>query len=296
VEVICRARRNEVRRGPQFQLNRPRLLDGERPIPVEVGLWSVGLPRSSSKRGVEGAAIVSAVEQAALRLDRLVSIAETATSAAVDLPLSEGRDWYLPWADRLRVIRQHALLTVERPADGTAVLQVASTSEQQLAEASEQLDTWIEQCDEIFELSDTQRPLESSVDQIVAAPWDHARRAGSRWINCVADGDSAQILVNLDDQVSTPSQSRIRDLLLIGGAAAVAIALMRRPVAGDLLWRWPQTAAFLVGMAYWAWLWPSWIGLLIAAASVWLAMRPGWPGHSVRTEGSTVMGAPGGEK
>ena len=38
------------------------------------------------------------------------------------------------------------------------------------------------------------------------------------------------------------------------------------------LCRWPHVLGILVGFAYWAWLRPSWIGLLIAAVSLALAL------------------------
>jgi hypothetical protein len=69
------------------------------------------------------------------------------------------------------------------------------------------------------------------------------------------------------------------------------IWLMRRPAAVDVFYRWPHACGVLLGIAYWAWLWPSWLGTLIAAASLWLAVRFAWPGRSLRTEASTVLRA-----
>jgi hypothetical protein len=258
---------------------------------VEVGLWSIGLPRRSSQWGIEGAAVVTATEQAALRLNRLVSVAEAATPAAINLPVSEGRDWYVPWAARMSVMSQHARIATESRPNGTALSQVTSTSEEQLARASEQLDLWIEQCDEIFAVSDLESLWKSSVSQAAGALWGTERRPASEWLYCVADGDSAQVVVNLCEKAATSSESRTVDLVLVFAAAVAALALMRSRAACDLLWRWPHAAAFLLGIVYWAWLRPSWVGLVIAAAGVLLALRPGWPGHLARTEGSTVMRA-----
>lgn len=67
--------------------------------------------------------------------------------------------------------------------------------------------------------------------------------------------------------------------------------MLRRPVAIDALYRWPHTTAFVAGFVYWAWLWPSWIGITIMGASLLLALRSGWPGRSLRLEESTVIRA-----
>ena len=293
IETVCRAERNITADRGKFQLGRPRLLNGNQPIPVEVGLWTIGLPGRSNNWKIEQAAVVARAQQAALRLDRLVSIADAALPAATDLPISEGRDWYLPWATRLAAMRQHALSTSAAQADASVVLQVDSSSQEQLAKASEQLDAWIEQCDEMFEASGA-APLETStVSQVASAPWEVLRRPGSEWIYCVADGDSAELLANLENRAPTPGESKVRGLLAVLGTATALILLMRHPAAYDLLYRWPQAIAFLLGTAWWAWLEPSWVGLLIAAASMGLAMRTGWPSRSLPTEGSTVVRAGG---
>jgi hypothetical protein len=78
-------------------------------------------------------------------------------------------------------------------------------------------------------------------------------------------------------------------LLAIFTIAASTIAVMRWPLGREFLCRWPHALAFLAGLAYWAFLWPSIVGLLIAAGSIWLALRPGWPGRSMRVEGSTII-------
>jgi hypothetical protein len=288
VQTVCRSQRAQGTVASHCELVRPRLLDGDRPIPVEVGLWTVNLPGPASKWSVDRAAVVTPTEQAAGRLNRLVSIVETATPAAVDLPLPEGRDWYLPWAARLKAVQRHVHPPTGEPANAGALLQVAPSSDEQLAKASEQLDIWIEQCDEIFAASDGMPRAESSTSDASPAAWELGEHAAGESIFCVADGDSRQLLLDLTDQAST-AQTRIRDVLLILGAAAATLALVRAGATFEVLWQWPHAVTFLVGIVFWAWLWPSWIGLLIVVASLWLTFKPGWPGRAGRSEGSTLV-------
>jgi hypothetical protein len=87
-------------------------------------------------------------------------------------------------------------------------------------------------------------------------------------------------------------KARVAALALVGLAAAATISLLRRPAPWDVVCRWPHAFAFLLGIAYWAALWPSWLGIAIAIASLLLALRSGFPGRSMRTEGSTVLRLP----
>jgi hypothetical protein len=301
IETVCRASRNEAAfdRG-RFELHRPRLLNGEELIPVEVGLWSIGLPgRDHPQRhpeaprhdtwSIEQAAVVTPMEQMTLRLDRLVSIANAAVPAATELPMPAGRDWYLAWAARLAAVRRHSISSAAAQSDRSTVPQVSSSSEEQLVKASQQLDSWIEQCDEIFETSASALRETSLAGQVDATPWEISLRPDSGSIYCVADGDAAQLTVHMENLAPTPRESKVRGFLAILVAAAAIILLMRRPAAYDLLYRWPLAVVFLLGTAWWAWLEPSWLGLLIAAVSVGLALRSGWPRRARPIEGSTVI-------
>jgi chromate transport protein ChrA len=87
----------------------------------------------------------------------------------------------------------------------------------------------------------------------------------------------------------TFAQAQAIGLLLIAVLLAAALSIARSPAATDFFCRWPHAFGILIGIVYWAWLWPSWLGILIAAASVALSLRFDWPGRSLRTEASTVL-------
>jgi hypothetical protein len=80
-------------------------------------------------------------------------------------------------------------------------------------------------------------------------------------------------------------------LLAVACMGIVGIYLTRRPEFWQWAYQWPNALFFLAGVAYWAWLRPSWLGLVFAAASVVLAFRSGWPGRSIRLDASTVLRA-----
>ena len=83
------------------ELARPVLRNSDSQIPVEVSLWSICRPTSASSPRAAGAALVSPLEAAVLRLDRLASIAESATPAAMEASREDSANWSIPHADEL---------------------------------------------------------------------------------------------------------------------------------------------------------------------------------------------------
>jgi hypothetical protein len=123
--------------------------------------------------------------------------------------------------------------------------------------------------------------------QAAASPWTPPKDAA---VTCyVAEGGADRLAVHAAGTGLTWLQSRFLPLIAIACLAGIIAWLLRAPVAADILCRWPHTLGVLAGIIWWAWLWPSWFGLVIVAASVWLALRFDWPGRSFRAEASTVL-------
>ena len=74
-------------------------------------------------------------------------------------------------------------------------------------------------------------------------------------------GPTASILKRIAHRGDS-TQIRVLGLLVIVGLAAAGAWLIRSPAAADFLCRWPQAFGILFGIAYWAWLWPSWLGIV----------------------------------
>jgi hypothetical protein len=273
----------------RIALQRPTLLANGQSIPAEVSLWSFAHPQKMARRIINDADETTAAEQAALRLDRLVSIAETARLSAAELPSPDGFNWYQSWARLLNAAR---IQTQQLPAVGPfdrAESQVSRTSDEQIAAATRRLDKWLAECRKIFIDADSNQqpaPLETTTPS--ATPQSAAPDAAV-WTYYVAEGGSDCLNLQIQPMDLAPGQVRLIGLPLIAAALIGGIWLMRWPAAADFFCRWPHAVGILIGIAYWAWMWPSWVGILIAAASVWLALRFDWPGRSIRREASTVL-------
>jgi hypothetical protein len=107
----------------------------------------------------------------------------------------------------------------------------------------------------------------------------------------VTDGSLERLTLERQSANLSEFQSSLFGTLAIVGLWIGAVLVSRRTRALDLFYQWPQAIGFLIGIAWWAWLRPSWFGLAIAAACVAFALRSGWPGRAIRLDASTVLRA-----
>ncbi len=286
LEIVSRRAATHIL-GSTAQLQRPTLIADAKPIAVEVSLWSFACPLTSSKRLIAGADEVNAVDQSALRFDRLVSIAEAAKTSAAQLPPPDGYNWFQSWATLLSQVRNQSQQTIALPHLERAESQVSHPAADQISQAAQRSDKWLEDCRQSLTGSKSQNTSLAIYDSSMALLLD-APGAGE-WTYYVAEGGNNRLDLQLQRVEPTTAQIQLIGLLLIVSLLSASIWLMRWPVSADFICRWPHAVGVLLGVAYWAWLWPSWLGILIGAVSVWLALRFVWPGRSRRAEGSTVL-------
>lgn len=271
-----------------IQLRQPRLLAEGRPISAEVTLWSVGHSYRNLVAHLTGVAAVASEDQVALRrLDRLVSIAEGARGLLVDEPL-DGYGWFHGWATWLGALKEETTEAVERAARRRLVRQVPQSAEEPFAVAFQRIDKWKQECSDVFEKSGLP-PLRESARSNELAAWPKAYPIVRRWVYCVAEDDLYQLTMEVPWAEARAGHVRVVGTVVIVAVAAAAYWLSRRPAISDLVYRFPHAITFGIGIAYWAWLRPSWLGLVIAATSILLAVHRGWPGKSLPLEGSTVV-------
>ncbi len=266
---------------------RPTLLVGDKPIPVEISLWTVGDSGQSASGQIEGAAVVSAMDQAALRIDRMVSVAESAIATAAEAPSPDGISWLRPWVVLLQGVRDQTHQIMAQPT-GPATAQVARSSEEQIDRALKRLDAWLEQARNFLTDPDapqTKMTALAADSMIFSTQFSTAPEA----MCYVAEGGADRLPIQVAPVSPSLGQNQLLALLAVVALAAGCFWLIRSPAAADFLFRWPHIFGVLAGIAWWAWLWPSWFGLLIVAASTWLALRFDWPGRSTRAEASTVL-------
>jgi hypothetical protein len=276
----------------QTEIQRALLLAGASPIPVEMSVWSIGYRNTASKPAIGMLSEATADEIALLRFDRMLSIAEAATAVAVELPMPDGRNWYRQWASALGRLRDEARNTLAGQGNLQMPSQVTRPYEEQIAASSRRLDAWIARCDETVPAMEPNSSL-AAADARGDADDDALEWADTlptpRRVYCLTDGNLDRLTLRYPSLEGGPARTpflAVAIVICLAIAASVAIGHAR---VRDLLYRWPHAIAFLVGIACWAWLQPSWLGLLISGASVFFACRSGWPGRAIRTDASTVL-------
>jgi hypothetical protein len=271
----------------QTEIARAILLTGTSPIAIEISLWSVGFPTSSPKPLI-GVAESTAGDLASLRFDRMLSIVESTTAMAIESPAPDGRHWYQEWAGALGTLRDETRNTLAQHGSQQGPSQITRPDDEQIAASSRRLDAWIERCDEALPASEPFSSLVAPEAQETPGSLAAILPTQQR-VYCITDGSLDRLIVEYPTTGSGSWQSQLIAIAFVVCLAVSASFAMRYPALGDLLHRWPHALTFLFGIAYWAWLQPSWLGLLISGASVFFACCSGWPGRAIRTDASTVL-------
>ncbi len=268
-------------------VRRPILLSPTGPISAEISLWSVVHPTGHYRLSVEGASAVSPLDQAVLRLDRLVRTAESASSAAADAQ-PDGVNWFHTWAAELQTARNDVQDLIKTPNTATSIAELAPSSGEQVKQISSRLDKWLEASTDLFGNVDSSSaaPSAAEVANSVTSDVGNTDQETTRYIG---EGDADRLVLKTTDE-STASRRLQAMAVLAAICLGVAVTFLGRlPAIRDAVHRYPHVLGVFLGIVYWAWLWPSWLGMLIVVASVGLAMRFSWPGRSIRPESSTVL-------
>jgi hypothetical protein len=213
-------------------------------------------------------------------------VAESAVGPATQMAAPDGSNWCRPWLGWLIQLRNDASIALSKPVAGQAVAQIARPAEEQLNQASARFDSWREQLVNIG----VDEQTTAAAGELLADT--QPREVGSAWGHsqyCVTDGALDRLTVYQPVHDPGSRLGGTMETLAIVVLAVGAVLLAQRTGANDLLYKWPQTTGFLIGIAWWAWLRPSWFGLAIAAASAMLALHSGWPGRAIRMDASTVL-------
>lgn len=287
LEVVSRT--SDVDTGGRLgEVRRPVILVGNEVANAEIGFWSFGSSSRISQPSIAGMSLATADEIAILRFNRLLSIAESASAAAAELPPDDAGNWCRPWAAELSGMRSQISSMITRSSGPQTSSQVIRPLHEQFAETSIQLDALLELWAEEFELDETVGESPGVVDQNWA---DFPIEEPTRWSYCITDGTLEYLTIDYATAGAGSQQSRLISLLALGSLAIGGLLILRRNGLREAFYHWPHAIGFLIGLAYWAWLQPSWLGLVIAALSVVFACRSSWPGRAIRLDASTVLRA-----
>jgi hypothetical protein len=285
LDVVTRAAASTDAGLRRLRVRRPSLVQLDQTVPVEVSLWSLCRSATTAQERVTGAAPLTAGEQSAFRLERLVSISEAATRPVIDSPIADGYQWFVHWTQTLKAAERAARSQPIDPARLRQVPPEASAEGDPRTLAIDRSAAWRKQAEELFATSGaaaaSEQPTATKQNgglRIATPPgcsWSHFVAAGTRGgddLPAVAAGQD-ELRIEWVPEALTPLASRLVVLSCVIVLAAAAGWLVNRPATRDVLVRWPFATAALSGLAAWAWLRPSWLGLAIAMVSLCLWLR-----------------------
>lgn len=275
---VTTRRRAAGRIRPGQELIRPRLVAHGREIFAQLTLWTLTTPQDSVQLVGDNAAPIPPIDHTLLRLAPLLRAAESGAPQALVAPSPDGQLWAGSWYDSMTAARQQAAAAITRFADTAAVGQIPTQlpPDQQLRQWTEQFQSWAAQFP-FLEVGDIARQADESGSRQAqyASPW-LATEGPLEHSYFISEGGPQHILV------TPPSpMAKIETSPLVAAVAVVLLALatawgLRRAELRDLVWRWPQAIGVAVGLAWWAWLSPSGLGLVIVAVSLLARLRTHW--------------------
>ncbi len=157
-------------------MRRPALEQSGQPIPVEFSLWTLYIARRGESARVTGGALVTPAELAATRLDRLVSISQSATRSVIESPVVDGSSWFADWVHSLEDVQRVANSLRRSAAGSTEEIRVPQTIDL-ASDAVTRCDAWIEQIAEIFAATEWTASQSQPTGTSSLDPWRDAEPA-----------------------------------------------------------------------------------------------------------------------
>jgi len=233
---------------------------------VERTLWTLRGPP-----GVE----LELPEAPGSRIDagRLEMYRMKAATAVADLPsdvLEESTReeidrWYLLWARRLAASRNRmARRGLESDADSRVAESELQRLDREHLELAERLGVSHLRSRATAETARNAAPPEL-FDDVTACRAPVAR--------CMFQGAVDRVAVRQERADAGDLPLRIFVALALAAATALATVFLRRHAAREWLVRWPRAMAVLIGLAWWLWLTPSWLGWVIVAIGLASSVR-----------------------
>jgi hypothetical protein len=266
LEMIFSGRLDRNKDG-HFEFAAPTLVG----LPVERTLWHIFAP------GVAGAAIlpsgksVSELEHNLLRFKGTASLAEAASSILIDEPAGDAARWFGPWLRRFAQARNSLVLSKSTEQGDDQVRRVdaeLNAIDQDQAQIAHRL-----------EVSETIG--QQTNDTTAATDWLHVASSiapsSDTQTFAMLHGDGSSLEIAYPDLLADDNLRRtIIAAMVLAGSGAIVLAVRFGWVSFDAYGLWPQVLSVAIGAAWWLWLTPNWLGLLIILASLLTACWPAW--------------------
>ncbi|MDZ4819052.1 MAG: hypothetical protein SGJ20_08775 [Planctomycetota bacterium] len=233
-------------------------------LPVHQTIWTIAGPRDTGVAKLQHRTSdereLSSVEFELLRLKSMVTLMEEAESPLSELPSATVQHWYAAWLERYVVLRSNVEREIKFSEQATKVRE----SKLQLAEIDARQSGLTSRLAKFLPIGFSVPVPGPGVTQLAM---DTSRNVHSP-IYIACSGKCPSVEVNYPQRTLGSSPPQMPQALLVSGTVLAAAWLLTSQRASRQLERWPRVAGVALGVFWWLFLSPSWIGWLIVAACV----------------------------
>jgi hypothetical protein len=239
-------------------------------------LWTI---RGPSVARLQGKAAeqppISQVQQESIRLRNTASLIESAVDSVLDSPAGEVRAWYQPWIVRVacseaRIERFRWAARPNESTVGSAAMRAIGDQQQSIAQ---RLNTNLTLTDVRQETAHFSQPADL---------WEFGRHPGTVTSRFSFFGARPELTVAFEPSLKTAWWPTLLASLVLGLAGCGLGILSRRGWLASWFRQWPHFVGVLLGVVWWLFASPSWLGWVIVAVGLFAAFRLPIPTHRVK--------------
>ncbi len=232
-------------------------------IAAEQTLWTVRGPSSGSIELVDKDNELDPFAHELLRLEQHAKPAVEAADVLAESDASDIDNWYGPWARRYAASRARAVRWQAASAFGSDQSSAALDAvEVQHGEIAERLDAG-----ELKSQSESESWHAVELADVWRIACDRPRATGRGTFAGTRD----RILVRHRFEANDAKIERLAAVTVMAGIVVIAFLLLPHPVFANGIGRYPQLLGILLGIVWWVWFAPSFLGwtiVLISALSL----------------------------
>jgi hypothetical protein len=242
-------------------------------LDAERTLWTVHLSSRHGRGSFELAPSTTSVAQDIARLQSLAELAARPDDELSALAGGEIGRWHPAYTRRWLEVRErlkHDGFASEPAGQRSGMSTKVAALDRDWAESTSRLGL-------------SPAAVSPGTSGSLALPFDRRYAGASRTLRCAVQGPLTSITIAMADPELRDVLARWSCVLaIVGGGIVLAMTRRRSKPWLDWLGRWPQLVLALAGIAWWLWLAPSVLGLVVLAiavigsfSSLWRAKRQG---------------------
>jgi hypothetical protein len=214
-------------------------------------------------------------------LNALTGASETIALDAFESVAGDVQNWFPYWSATMQQACE-AARNEKLPVQGASTVARVQATDDPLTTALARADRWRDEFATTFIATHEPFPLSRDSESVL-------ENSAGRWSYFVSDKNIARLRLEFQSEVASPQQVRAVAVVGIVAAAIAAVWIASIPAIQVFLRQWSQIAGIVLGVVMWLWIWPSWLGVVIAAGFAAMLARQAWNERGNQTTNSTSM-------